>query len=378
MSARPVVLFSTGPLKDGDNPYLHQLVEHLADQAEIRFLTPLTAVRGRFDVLHVHWPHQLVHGATRLRCLLKTVAAVVLLARVRRRRVPVVLTMHNLGSHEQAGFAERWVVRRLERLVSIRILLNDSADNDLRRGVVALHPDYREWLAGLPDVDPPATGDALLFGNLRPYKGIEDLLSAAAASGVPTTVAGRPLDDDYADALRVEAASAGVRLLPTAYDEAELAALVRAHRLVVLPYRSMYNSGALLYALSAGVPVLAPTSPANVAIAQEVGPAWLRLYDGPLTAAVLESTLRRLGEPPAEGPDLDRRDWPTHADLHSRIYRTVEASSPSERIKDPVVDQVRNRRALVADAAFGSHSRANAEIRYDNDTADSAEAHDHP
>lgn len=360
---RPVVLYSHGPLKDTDNPYLHQLVAGIREHAEVRFLHPLTALTGRVDVLHVHWPHQLVRGSTRWRTLVKAVTSWVLLARVRRRRVPVVLTVHNLGSHEAAGRVERALVRRLERLVSLRIHLNESADDDLSGGVVVLHGSYREWLvaAGALPREAAHRPGALTFGLLRPYKGIEALVATAHAAGVPLLVAGQPVDPAYAAELhRLAAAASGVEVREGHLSDHELVRLVLSRDLVVLPYPRMYNSGALLYALSVGRAVLAPRSPANEALAAEVGPEWLRLYDPPLSPAVLQeavagaATLRT-----AQPPDLSRRAWPVAVDLHRRVYAGVVASPGRLRTRDPAADQRRNRAALVQDEAFAAHSPRN-------------------
>ncbi|MBS4751771.1 hypothetical protein KG112_02975 [Nocardioides sp. zg-ZUI104] len=361
---RPVVLFSTGPLKDADNPYLHQLVAGVTagpDGVDVRFLTPADALRGRLDVLHVQWPHQLAHGANPLRTAIKTLLTLWLLGRVRRRRVPVVRTWHNVATHEGTGRLERFVTRRLDRLTSIRVYLNESADNDTALGVVALHPDYTDWLRAHAPAPAAQAADvhegALLFGLLRPYKEIETLVAAAGEAGVPTVLAGRPVDEAYGARLRAAVdGTTAVTLDERHLPDAELAALVRRHRLVVLPYRAMYNSGALLYALSLGTPVLAPSSAANLAIRAEVGADWLHLYDGPLTAQVLAAAYAATASRPTAGPDLSRRDWATHADLHRRIYRTVRAAPAPPRTRDPLADQRANRAALVADPAFGRHS----------------------
>ncbi len=323
---RPVVLFSTGPLKPTDNPYLHLLVDGVAEEVQVRHLTPLTALFGRIDILHVHWPHQLVLGASRWRSWLKLVTSWLLLVRVRLRRTPVVRTVHNLGSHEGAGLGERGLTRRLDRMVTARVYLNESEENHLAGAdVVALHPHYRSWLAGRRPVSPPpAAGDVLLFGNLRPYKGIEELIEASGAAGVRATVAGRPLDGRYGESLRQCAASVpGVRLLPGEQSEEDLLALLAHHDLVVLPYRRMYNSGALLYALSVGVPVLAPDSPANRAIRAEVGD-WVLLYDPPLTPAVLRDALDTARATERRTPPpLERRDPAAHGAIHRDLYRSL-------------------------------------------------------
>lgn len=316
--SRLVVLFSTGPLKASDNPYLQELVGHLGPEVDVRFLTP-RSVLGRVDVFHVHWPHQLVHGAGRLRTVVKLLTSAWLLTRLSLRRTPVVWTVHNLTSHEQGNVFEQWVTGWLERHVSLRIYLNEAPRRD--QGLTALHPHYREWQARFPPApEPLASGRFLLFGMLRPYKGLEELISAAGEAGVATTIAGAPQDEEYGDRLAARVAGTeSVTLISRSVEEPALLALLRAHDVVVLPYLRMYNSGALIYALSAGVPVLAPHSPANEALQREVGDPWLRLYRGTLSAGELVSVT----EAPAGEPDLSRRDPAEHAALHIAAYRRL-------------------------------------------------------
>ena len=364
---RPVVLFSTGPLKETDNPYLHSLVSGLQGQVDVRFLSPWTALSVRPDVLHVHWPHQLAHGASRLRSLAKLLTSAVLLVRVALRRVPVVLTVHNLVPHEPGGRGEDLLIRALDRLVSLRIYLNESTENDTSRGVVILHGSYRHWLRHAVAVteESPRTGGAVLFGLLRPYKGIESLIEAAAGSGVPLLVAGKPVDDAYAARLRgLVDREDDVRLADRHHSDDELVRLIRERDLVVLPYEHMYNSGALLYALSVGRPVLAPRSPANVALQAEVGADWLLLYDGPLTGDVLRDGLIAVGrDAEAEIPPLGRREWETTIDLHRRLYGVVEASPWRRRASSPDAEQQANRTRLAGEEAFVAHSELNRVLR---------------
>ncbi|GAA1687105.1 GDP-mannose--glycolipid 4-beta-D-mannosyltransferase [Microbacterium sediminicola] len=325
------VLWSTGPLKPDDNPYLHQLMAGVREQVTVLPLSTKAALLTRPDVFHVHWPHQLYRAAGWPKTLIKRVLSTWLLLRLRARRVPVVLTVHNRASHEREGGFEGWMLRLLERLITTRIYLNAAADNDLTQGVVMLHPDYRDWLtahgalgAGSPGAEVEAERDVVLFGMLRPYKGIEALLDAATAAGATLTVTGRALDPDYGRALAERFAGAATAELDERHrDDTELVAEIRRHRLVCLPYPHMYNSGALLYALSVGRPVLVPSSGANEAIAAEVGADWVMLYDGDLTGEVVADALRRV--PDSGGPDLSKRDWPTHIAAHVALYRELAA-----------------------------------------------------
>jgi glycosyltransferase involved in cell wall biosynthesis len=145
--------------------------------------------------------------------------------------------------------------------------------------LVLPHPSY---LGAYPDdaTDAEAraryalAADDVVFafvGNVRPYKGLDDLLAAfgsVTASPRPDgrrrrlLIAGRPLDDPTIAALLERAAAhpdvvVDARRIPAE----ELSIPLRASDVVVLPYRASLTSGALLLALSFGRPVIAAASP---------------------------------------------------------------------------------------------------------------------
>lgn len=347
---------STGPLKRDDNPYLHQLVNGLSEQIGVEPLSGRAALFSRPDVFHVHWPSHLYRADGLAKTYVKRFLSALLLARLRARRVPVVLTAHNIASHEGERRVERVLLRVLERMVTIRIYLNESSQNDPTIGVVILHGDYRPWLQQhrieVSGREPER--DIILFGWLRRYKGIEHLVAASRDADATLTVTGRAIDSNYERSLAATIAEAPLAVLDSRHrEDAELTAEVLRHRLVCLPYQHMYNSGALLYALSVGRPVLAPVSPSNEAIAREVGEQWLMLYDGPLTSEVLRDALSRT--PPAGSPDLTRRDWPTGIALHVACYRILSGAARGGRLQSAIA-----RGLLEADPAFAAHSAFNA------------------
>lgn len=358
-SHRLKVLMSTGPLKKLDNPYVQQLVTALSEQIDVEPLSWRATLFSRPDVFHVQWPDALYRANGRPKTAVKRVLSAVLLARLRARGVPVVLTVHNVASHEEEHGVERRLLRRLERMITLRIYLNESKENDPTRGVVILHGDYRAWLRKQKvDTSPREPDqDVILFGWLRRYKAIECLIAAARDAGATLTVSGRAIEAPYERSLRVMIADTPSAFLDTRYrEDAELTAEILRHRLVCLPYPNMYNSGALLYALSVGRPVLAPRSPSNEAIAREVGEQWLALYDGPLTAATLRDALNRI--PTVGSPNLSRRDWSTGISLHIACYRTLAGATHGRRLPSTIA------RALIeADPAFAAHSAFNSPAR---------------
>ena len=353
------ILMSTGPLKHDDNPYLQQLVTGLSEQLDVEPLSGRATLLSRPDVFHVQWPHQLYRASGRPKTMVKRVLSAILLARLRARGVPVVLTVHNITSHEEERGIERRLLRRLERMVTLRIYINESVENDPSRGVVILHGDYRSWLRehGVEVSPSEPERDVILFGWLRPYKAIESLVAAACDAEATLTVTGQAIDASYERSLCAMIADSPLATLdPRHREDDELTAEILRHRLVCLPYPQMYNSGALLYALSIGRPVLAPRSASNEAIAREVGDQWVMLYDGPLTAATLSDALSRT--PPAGSPDLSRRDWPTGIALHIACYRAL-AGAADGRPLPPTL----GRALLQGDPAFVVHSAFNAPVQ---------------
>ena len=121
-------------------------------------------------------------------------------------------------------------------------------------------------LAGYADVEPvpPAVPDgvpvALFAGLIRPYKGLADLLDAwpAVRQRVPGAilhVLGRSLggDDDAARAAATEGVVADLRYA----EPGEWAGAMLRADVVVLPYRSIDQSGVLATAIALGRPVIA-------------------------------------------------------------------------------------------------------------------------
>jgi hypothetical protein len=101
-------------------------------------------------------------------------------------------------------------------------------------------------------------------GAIQPYKGVDELIGAvsdpALRSGrLRTVVAGMPGRDDDSVALvqRLRRCHL-VTSVPRRIDDRDLARIVSALDVMVLPYRASLNSGAAMLALSFGLPVIAP------------------------------------------------------------------------------------------------------------------------
>jgi beta-1,4-mannosyltransferase len=152
---------------------------------------------------------------------------------------------------------------------------------------------------------------------LRAFGGLSD----PASPGVTQTlrIVGNPASDGMRAKVQAACdADPRINALLRYVDDDLLAREIGEAQLVVLPYRQMHNSGALLLALSLARPVLVPWSEANVRLAEEVGSGWVRLYPDVLSAQALADALR-IPTPPGL-PDLSRRDWPELGLQHHATY----------------------------------------------------------
>ncbi|MEE7547187.1 GDP-mannose--glycolipid 4-beta-D-mannosyltransferase [Xanthomonas sp. Kuri4-1] len=318
------VLFSTEEPSATTNPYLTQLYASLPPTVQPRFFSMRDALLTRYDVLHLHWPEYLLRHRSAAGTLAKQCCAALLLLRLQLRGTPVVRTLHNLAPHEDRGWRERALLGWIDRLTRRWIRINATTPVRPPFTDTILHGHYRDWFASMPQGE-PVPGRLLHFGLIRPYKGVETLVAALRAVddgrlslrivGNPATPQMRELVEDAC------AADARISARLAYVEEPVLASEVSQAELVVLPYRQMHNSGTLLLALSLSRPVLAPWNEANAAIAAEVGPGWVFLYDGELDGALLSATLDRVRQTPrAATPDLSQRDWDRIGRLHYRTY----------------------------------------------------------
>ncbi|WP_426323950.1 glycosyltransferase [Microbacterium sp. E-13] len=303
------------------------MAESAAPGINVRFFDWRTALSGRYDVLHIHWPEYLVRGEGKKDALAALIRVPLLARRIRRDKIAVVRTLHNLTPHEAGHRLEPKLTAMLSRTVHKNIALNRATELDeSEQPEVILHGDYIERFSGIPRAQ-QVDGRVLYFGLLRRYKGVDALVSAFESAADPSMslrLVGRPQNQAMRDSVARLSASdpritSDLRFVP----DGDLVREVSQAQLVVLPYREMHNSGSLLVALSLGRPVLTIDTPVNRSIQEEVGPGWIWLYEGDLTSDRLVSALnevRSLARAEGEVPQFDERDWASVGRKHRRVY----------------------------------------------------------
>ncbi|MFP5251342.1 MAG: glycosyl transferase, partial [Actinomycetes bacterium] len=147
-----------------------------------------------------------------------------------------------------------------------------------------------------------------------------------AAPHLRLRIAGSPSDATVEREVRGRAASDPRVVLDLRHlSEAEFADAVLECAGVVLPYRSMHNSGAVLAALSLGRPVLVPRNEITEALAAEVGLGWIELFDAPLDGGRLQSFAEVAAQRPPTPPELSAREWTGAGAAHRSAFERAIA-----------------------------------------------------
>ncbi|WP_435749115.1 glycosyltransferase [Microbacterium sp. PMB16] len=324
------VMQSLGAPRPTTNPYNKMLDEALGSTdglTHLRFSWK-TALFGRYDAFHWHWPEAKMHGSTWWKSAGKLALTTALVFRHRlSRRIAVVRTVHNIELPDDTPARLR-LLRFIDRHTHYRIVINETTP--LPAGAphsLILHGHYRDWYAAFPSAE-RVPGRLGSFGGIRRYKGLEGFIDAYAEAvtvepGLNLRIGGRPSTPELAADLRARTADLpGVELNLDFLSDAELVDLATSSELIVLAYRFMHNSGSVLAALSMARPVLVPRNEANEALAREVGTEWVRMYDGDLDAPTVVAAWRAASALTG-APDLSRREWADAGRAHADAFRAA-------------------------------------------------------
>jgi glycosyltransferase involved in cell wall biosynthesis len=201
--------------------------------------------------------------------------------------------------------------------------------------------DYLTRLDGAAELD-PAAGElggrkvVLAFGLVRPYKGIDVLIDAFAATPPETVllVVGRPLMplEPLRRRARERGVSERVRFIPRFVPETEVRAYFDRADLVVLPYRDTEQSGVLFTALAFGRPTVATAIGGFVEVGEQGAVALVPPGDD---SALAETITRLLADDAARAGLAERArraaagpySWDRVAELTESLYRSLAERS---------------------------------------------------
>lgn len=268
----------------------------------------------------------------------------------RRRQIKVVTTVHNVTPHEVSrGF--ELAMRAMVSTSNTVIVHNKSSARALRHrygdinvqvvphGTLTWERQYdltRDAARGI--LGPKETVPIILcFGNLRPYKGLEDALDALCDirkhyPEVILVIAGKAWggSDYWINLVKTKQLTQNVRLFLGSVSEKDVPAYFRAADLALLPYREFAGqSGVGMLSLGAGLPIVVTdvgSLPDLVIDKKSIVPPGN-------TQALARRVLEILGSPDLrsrlkeDSRDLAKTyDWSIIADSTLRVYKDTLAA----------------------------------------------------
>ena len=193
-------------------------------------------------------------------CAMPAPLDLLMVAALRRARVPYVVVVHDADLHPGDIYApqmvlQRRLVARADAVVALSRHVGDRLrDQGLARRLILTELPPLPF--GLRPPRPRAHGGRLrllCFGRLLPYKGLDLLAEAMAVLGprddMELRVVGSGPESAVLDTLR---ALPGVRVENRWVPEGEVGAILAWSDAVVLPYREASQSGVAAAALAAG------------------------------------------------------------------------------------------------------------------------------
>jgi len=249
-----------------------QRIDELADLARSGWPT----------VLHLHWLNQVLahaRSAKDAQGLRKTFLGGI--DRYLGAGGRLVWTVHNIVPHGAQFEAEEGALSAeiVERSSAVHVMAAKTPDLVANWFAIPpekiLHVPHPSYAGAYEDVVTreqarhelglwPDEIVHVVVGAIKPYKGLNELLDAwdeLAADGTPRrlVVAGGPTDEPgIAEALERAAIHPTVLIHPRKIPAGEMQIFLRAADVAVMPYLRSLNSGALMLALTFGLPVVVP------------------------------------------------------------------------------------------------------------------------
>jgi glycosyltransferase involved in cell wall biosynthesis len=277
--------------------------------------------------------------------------AVLTMALYRALKNNIVWTVHELDFYEtKHARVDRLMVRLLMRWCRALVVHSRQSERQVReqfgfrgRVQVAYHPSYIGYYDNMVSREaarvqlklPEQARVFLYLGQVKPYKGVEELIGAFASVSDPNAIlliAGKPLDRATADRIcRLAASDSRVRLELRYVSDKELQLYFNAADIAVFPFRKTHTSGSLMLALGFGKPVIAPRI---ASIPEYVDESMSILFDpnreddlGRALRAAENCDLAGMGK--AARARAEQLNWSDMAARHFEVYREIVLSQRS-------------------------------------------------
>jgi beta-1,4-mannosyltransferase len=248
---------------------------------------------------------------------------------LRLKNTPLVWTVHNLEPHEKRSRFYYFIHKFFINGDSFKIYMQKNFPPAIRNAYIP-HGHYIELFQnrGARNIHKKSL-TAVSFGQVRPYKNIENLIKHFSSTLGNLVITGKPVTSDYGrhlqECLSQNDSGINIHLNLTQLSKTELLDLVISAEVAIFAYKEIYNSGAVLFALSAPIPVVVTDSLSMQDLQAEVGHQWLQIIPAEFDALDLQNALKALqvfhtsrGQ---NSPLSETRNWDLIAKRYLQVYK---------------------------------------------------------
>lgn len=310
------------------------------------------AIFEKYDIVHFHWPDGYINNKSILKSIQRSFLLTLILLIVKLKGSRIVWTVHNVVPHDAfhprySQFFMRWFARQCDGLIfmseeSKATFFNVYSCKENIQYAIIPHGHYRNSYPAAIDKTlaksilglPHDKQVLLFFGMIKPYKNIDALMELFAQAKLfdyVLVVAGNTDSPELKEKLKQHAKHPNIHLFLQFIPDDKLHIYLSAADTVILPYKAILNSGALLLALSFDRPVIAPHIGAFVSLQQELGRKWIYSYAEDLQVSSLQNALRFLESKDRATCPLENYDWDKIAVSTLAFYRQLYPLSSSTR-----------------------------------------------
>ncbi len=314
------------------------------------------AMLEKYDIVHFHWPDGYINQKSIFKTLQRSLLLSIIVMVLKLKGSRIVWTVHNVAPHDayHPSYSQmfmRWFAKQCEGLIFMNeeskatFFSLHSCKENVQYAIIP-HGHYRNSYP--PAIDQalaksklglPQNKQVLLcFGMIKPYKNIDllmKLFTQAKLFDYVLVIAGNTDSPELKEKLTLYAKHPNIHLFLQFIPEDQLHIYLSAADTLILPYKAILNSGALLLALSFNKPVIAPHIGAFVSLQQELGRKWIYSYVDDLEVNSLKHALRHLEAQDRSKPcPLENYDWDKIAASTLAFYQQLLplSSSPTQAL----------------------------------------------
>lgn len=271
------------------NPYQKALAESLSkERVEVSFgatsslFSVLRSVKSdwRPDILHIHWIHPFLLANSKGKAIVKSICFIAELVILRILGIKFVWTVHNIVNHEKRfSSLELFFTKLASRFFNRIIVHSKFAKNEVKKvyqiidssKIQVIHhgnyiKNYNNAIGRIEARNKLKIDEKevvlMYFGLIRPYKGVFELVDAFKELNVPQKkllIVGKPCSNEISkNILKRCNKNEKIKTIFKFIPDNEIQIYMNATDVVVLPYRDILTSGAVILAISFGKPVIAP------------------------------------------------------------------------------------------------------------------------